>query len=105
MIRPFRTAALVIMHASMGTRPGGHAEAPRPVPVLSKDGRRPSIVGTCEGHNRYNTGSHCPLRYEPSPLSIAMDRLDYAVWHRGLCILVETLHLDRHKAILPMAPC
>lgn len=104
LVRPFKTAALVTMHAIMGTRPDWHEDVPRPQFVPSaKNETRPSIVGECKGRNLYSAGSYCPLKWEPSPLSIALARLEYAVWHRGLCTLAETLELSRHAPLPPSA--
>lgn len=106
MVRPFKTAALVTMHAKMNTRPDWHEETPRPRPVMAKSGPagRAMLVGSCEGKDRYSFGAHCPLRWEPSPVTIAIARGDYAAWHHGLVLLAETLRLDRHEALPPAAP-
>jgi hypothetical protein len=105
MVRPLRTAALVTMHAKMNSRPDWHEETPRPymVPAI-KGPHRPAIVGECRGANFYSTGSYCPLRWAPSPITIALVRAEYAAWHRGLCTLADTLSLDRYEALPPAAP-
>jgi hypothetical protein len=51
----------------------------------------------CEGRNRYSWGSYCPLRWEPSPIDIALARAEYAAWHRGLATLADTLQLDTSR--------
>jgi hypothetical protein len=106
LVRPFKTAALVTMHAKMGTRPDWHSEPPRPCMVEPEKGpkNRGKVVGECRGKDHYTTGSYSPLRWEPSPLSIGIARLEYAAWHSGLCILVETLELARHAPLPPAAP-
>ncbi|MCC6172049.1 MAG: hypothetical protein IT481_08475 [Gammaproteobacteria bacterium] len=106
MLRPLKTAALVTMHARMGTRPNWRDRVPQPYPVPAAKGAvgRAAIVGECRGKNLYTTGSHCPLRWEPSPVVFALARAEYAAWHRGLCTLAETLVLDRHVALPPRAP-
>lgn len=106
LVRPFKVAALVTMHAKMGTRPDWHEDLPRPCMVEPERGpkNKGKVVGECWGKDRYSEGSYCPLRWEPRPLAIALARLDYAAWHRGLCILAETLDLARHVALPPTAP-
>ena len=91
LVRPFKTAALVTMHATMGTRPDWHSEPPRPCMVEPEKGpkNRGKVVGECRGKDHYTTGSYSPLRWEPSPLSIGIARLEYAAWHRGLCVLAR----------------
>ena len=102
LVRSLRTAALVIMHARMGTRPDWHEEPPRAVPVVGERGR-PRLIGEIYGKRRYSEGAHCPLRYEPSPLSIAQARADYVAWWRGLAELVGSLLLIDHSALPPSA--
>jgi hypothetical protein len=105
LLRTLRTAALVTMHSSMGTRPNWREEAPKPHFVASmKDASKPALVGECKGRNLYTAGSYCPLKYEPSPISIAESRADYTCWHRGLMQLAETLELEDHIALPPAAP-
>jgi hypothetical protein len=105
MVRSLRTAALVTMHAGMGTRPDWCAETPKPGPVASKqDPSRPALIGECRGRNLYTAGSYCPIEYDPSPLSIAVDRAEYCAWHRGLVTLATALDLEDHIALSPGAP-
>jgi hypothetical protein len=105
MVRSLRTAALVTMHAGMGTRPDWRSDPPRPVRVPSKqDASRPMLVGVCHGANRYSPGSYNPLQYEPSPMSIAVDRAEYCAWHRGLVTLAESLELAEIQLLPPSAP-
>lgn len=105
MVRPLRTAALVTMHAKMGTRPDWRDAVPWASPVPSaKDHCRPMLVGECRGRNHYTTGSYCPLRWEPSPITIALARAEYAAWHRGLHALCQTVTLARHVLLPPVAP-
>lgn len=105
MVRSLRTAALVTMHAGMGTRPDWHEDPPRPYWIEPERGPiRAKIVGECRGRDLYTTGSYCPLQWLPSPLTIAAARADYLAWHRGLATLAETLVLDAHEALPPAAP-
>lgn len=105
MVRPLRTAALVTMHAKMGNRPDWRDAVPWTSPVPSaKDHARPMLVGECRGRNLYSTGSYCPIRWEPSPITIALARAEYAAWHRGLHALCQTVTLDRHVVLPPAAP-
>lgn len=102
-----RVAALVTMHAAMGTRPDWHFDEPVPHFVPASHGpSRPAIVGERLGHNYYRAGSHCPLRWEPSPVSLAQSRADYAAWHGGLTDLVAVLEpvLKRWAPTGPAAP-
>lgn len=100
------TAALVTMHAAMGTRPDWGDEHPRPMYVQADRSRpgTPALVGECRGRNVYTTGSHCPVRWEPSPISIAQLRADYWCWYRGLEMLAESLDLAAHIVLPPTAP-
>lgn len=102
LVRSLKTAALVTMHARMGNRPDWREEPPRLVPQLDRN--RPKLVGECRGRNLYSTGSHCPARWEPSPLTIAESRADYLAWWRGLRLLASTLVLTEHEVLPPVAP-
>ncbi|RAI33723.1 hypothetical protein [Rhodoplanes serenus] len=105
LVGSLRTAALVTMHATMGTRPDWREADPRPCHVPTERGRPgPTIVGECLGRNLYRSGSYCPLRWEPSPVTIAQARADYAAWHAGLCTLVHMLDLGRWAPVAPAAP-
>lgn len=103
MVGSISTKALVTMHAVKGTRPGWHEQRPRPRFVPATKGPNAMVIGVCKGRNLYTTGSHCPLRYEPSPLSIILARADYAAWHAGLVHLAATLDLSAHVALPPAA--
>lgn len=104
-VRSLRTTALVTMHAYMGTRPDWHPETPRPRWIEPEKGpqNRPRIIGECRGRFLYTVGSYCPLQWDPSAISIALARLDYVAWHRGLAQLAEVLELDAHDALPPAA--
>lgn len=101
LVRSLRTAALVTMHAGMGTRPNWREDQPTPFPI--EQGSKVSIVGECRGKNLYTTGSYCPLRWSPSPLVIAEARADYLAWWRGMKTLVETLMLEDFAPLMPEA--
>lgn len=102
LVRTLRTAALVTMHAGMGTRPGWQEEPPRPTPIYR--GSKPTIVGECRGKNLYTAGSYCPMEWTPSPITIAETRADYLAWWRGLMYLAETLVLEDYNVLPPLAP-
>lgn len=104
MVAGLRADVLVAMHAIKGTRPDWHEAQPQPKRVQAERGTHAKIVGECRGKDLYTTGSNCPLRYEPSPLSVVHSRADYAAWHRGLVMLSETLVLDKFVALPPKAP-
>jgi hypothetical protein len=97
-------AYLVRHHSIMGTRPRWDVGAPQPGPAHPERGTGPMLVGECRGKNLYSTGSYCPLRYSPSPITVAHARADYAAWHAGLTILAATLKLADHVALPPAAP-
>ncbi len=103
--RPLRTSALITMCARMDSRPNWREDNPRPHFVPQpKDAGRPSIVGECKGRHRYTAGSYCPLRWFPSPVTIAMSRAEYVAWHHGLVTLARTLVLRDYQAVVPAAP-
>lgn len=104
MVRSLRTAALVVMHAKMGTRPDWEEDEPRPGRTKAAKGPHPAIVGECHGRNVYSLGAYCPVTWDPSPISIAQSRADYLAWWRGLKHLAETLVLDEHEPTIPKAP-
>jgi len=105
MVGGIKTNVLVTSHAIKGTRPDWNEEHPSagmvPHPLRES---LPTIVGNCEGKNRYSLGSYCPLRWTPSPLSVVTSRVDYAVWHQGLCTLAQTLQLEKFTPLPPKAP-
>lgn len=101
LVNTLRPSALVTMHASMGTRPDWIREQPRPEPVPAERGHGPKVVGECRGRNWYTSGSHCPLRWDPSPTSIAQARGDYLVWWRALDQLARELRLEKFLALAP----
>ncbi len=102
LVRSLRTSALVTMHAVMGTRPDWRSEPPQPVPVPAAHGPNPAIVGECRGRNWYSTGTYCPLKWWPSPITIAEARADYLAWWRGLNMLLG-VQLERFTPTPPAA--
>ncbi|HEY7245313.1 MAG TPA: hypothetical protein VH678_15695 [Xanthobacteraceae bacterium] len=62
------------------------------------------VIGECRGKDYYTSGSHCPLRWEPSGRTIALARLEYWAWRQGLLRLAAEIHLDAHEALPPAAP-
>ena len=106
IVRSLNTTYLVEHHAILASRPGFNPTKPRPHRVLASHGPRGTakVEGKSWGQNRYSPGAHCPLRWSPSPITIAQQRLDYAAWHLGLVTLAQTLELQEHQALLPAAP-
>lgn len=103
MVRSLKSAALVTMHAKMGTRPDWYDEPPRPYPTRAARGLRPALVGECWGKRVYSPGSYCPLTWEPSPISVAETRADYLAWWRGMAELAKGLVLKDFIALPPTA--
>lgn len=103
-VRTLRTTALVTMHAKMGTRPNWREDTPHPLPTPARHGPNAKIVGECFGKGRYSEGSHCPIRWWPSPITIAEARADYLAWWRGLDQLARQLRLGEHDPHPPLAP-
>ena len=101
LVGGLRTGALVTMHAVRGTRPNWIADELQPHSVPAAKGPNAMIVGECRGRNLYSTGAHCPLRWEPSPLSIVSSRAEYAAWHAGLLRLAGMLELEKFIALPP----
>ena len=104
LVRSLRTAALVAMHAQMGTRPRWADDVPRAYSVPAPRGPGVTVIGECKGRNRYSCGSYCPLSWDPSPIAIAEARADYLAWWRGLQTLAQTLELTAFIALPPAAP-
>jgi hypothetical protein len=109
-----RTAALVTMHAAMGTRPDWEHEAPTCHRVIGSHGkivvqRLDDDGRLTEGVDRsrnYGRAARCPLRWDPPPSDIAVTRAEYAAWHAGLVLLTGQLRgeLDEHEPLAPAAP-
>lgn len=87
----FSAAAWVTQHAACGTRPRWQTEPLRCYSTPAPRGPGVMIVGECRGHNLYTSGSYCPLRWEPSIVSVAIARAEYVVWFDALRALVEAL--------------
>lgn len=103
MLGGLHTAALVTMHAIRGTRPDWREDPPRPIPTPAKRGPNAMILGECKGRNLYSLGAHCPLIWEPSPLSIVSSRAEYVAWYHGISQLAATLELVKFSALAPRA--
>lgn len=108
MVSSVRPQALIIMHASKGTRPDVHDDIPRPKPTPATKGPHAMIVGICKGKDRYTIDSHCPLQWRPSPVSVVLARAEYVGWWEGLATLADRLNeeklLTKFKALPPTAP-
>lgn len=103
MVGGLRTSALVTMHAVKGSRPDWIEDSPEPHAVPALKGPNAMVVGECKGRNLYTIGSCCPLKWEPSPLSIVSSRAEYVAWHDGLTKLAETLILAKFNPLPPKA--
>lgn len=103
MVGGLRTSALVTMHAVKGTRPDWVEESPKPSHMPALKGPNAMVVGDCRGRNLYSIGAYCPLKWEPSPLSIVSSRAEYVAWHDGLSKLAEMLQLAKFVALPPKA--
>lgn len=103
LVGGIRTDVLVASHAIKGTRPDWYEEQPMPKRMRAETSGNIKIVGECRGRDLYTLGSYCPLRYEPSPMTVVQSRADYAAWHLGLVVLSETLVLDSFEALPPKA--
>jgi hypothetical protein len=103
MVAGIKTGALIVMHAVKGTRPDWGKEPTRPEMIPATRGSGPMIIGERGGRNLYTIGSHCPLTWWPSPMSIILSRADYYAWYHGLVRLSETLNLEKFQALAPKA--
>lgn len=103
LVGGIRTDVLVASHAMRGTRPPWYEDQPQPKRMKSETGAHAKIVGECRGKDLYTLGSYCPLRYEPTAMTVVQSRADYAAWHRGLVVLSETLVLEKFVVLPPKA--
>lgn len=102
LVACFDTATLVHHHTIMGDRPAWYSERPLVRRVRPPRGPGQSVViGDYVGHGRWKAGAYCPIRWEPSPVAIALRRGAYAVWFDGLSRLAEGLELEEHVALPP----
>ena len=105
MVGGIKTNILITAHAIKGTRPDWRDEDPQPemTPSHGRGGTAAKVVGECRGKNLYSTGSHCPLIWSPSPLSVVTSRVDYFAWHQALCRLACELKLEKFEPLQPNA--
>lgn len=103
MVGSVQTAELVRTHASRGTRPKWFSGQVTCHPTPSRDPSKALLVGSRGGRNLYSIGSHCPLTWRPSPITIAQCRADYIGWWRGLSMLAQSLELSEHVVLPPVA--
>lgn len=97
---------LIITCASLRRPPDWGDDRPEPKRVVV--GRNSVMVmgGLARDRRSYRTGSYCPLRWEPDPVSIARARIEYAAWHGTLLKLAADLNrqMEAHRALPPAAP-
>jgi hypothetical protein len=98
------TKVLVTSHAIRGDRPDWREDHPEPRMVPAIKGPNAMIVGECRGRNLYTSGSYCPLKWEPSPVSVLQSRADYLAWRNGLVVLCGRLNLSKFIPLPPKAP-
>jgi hypothetical protein len=104
MVSGISTKMLVRSHAVKATRPDWREEPPTPSKIMAERGPNVKVIGECLGRNRYTSGSHCPIQWEPSPISILQTRADYLAWHHGLVMLAQTVELEKFIILPPSAP-
>jgi hypothetical protein len=104
MLNTVNLSALVTRHAVKGTRPDYWDEQPVVQRTPARNGGGVALIGECKGKNIYSTGSYCPLKWSPSPLSIITSRAEYALWHHGLVALSNMLELKKYVVLPPKAP-
>ena len=104
MVGTFHPKTLITVHAAGASRPPWSDEDPKPVRVLSTNGRNPKVEGRCEARDRYSSGAYCPLDWLPSPTSVILSRADYVVWWEALSSIAETVQLERIELLPPRAP-
>lgn len=111
----FQPAALVMVHAKMGTRPIWDLGKPKVIRVNGKNGKPivqyideetgDLIEGRTTGRH-YGPGARCPLKLDPEPREIACARAEYVVWQQALVQLANTLrawNLHDHVVLPPTA--
>ena len=93
-------ALLPAQHAALQ---GEHEAVDHEADDTDQDHANHKLVGECKGRNWYSTGSYCPLRWEPCPITIAEARADYLAWWRGLDQLARSLagQLEKFHPLRP----
>lgn len=106
--RAFDEVALVETFARMGTRP--RWDIGQPIVKRAPSANNRGVVlqgGRSKGNGRYDQGTACALRLEPSIERIAYARVEYFVWRAALERLVGILKgwtLTDHAPLPPTAP-
>lgn len=95
---------LVMIHAVSGSRPDWYPGSIKVLPI--REGSRIRIVGKALGTNRnrtvrYEEGTYCPLRFEPTIEDVDHGRRNYLLWYNSLVHLVNTLELRDHIVLMP----
>ncbi len=102
LVNTIDVETLVFTHACKGDRPSRwRVTEMRAVPTLAERGPHAKIIGRRTGRNYYEAGSHCPLRWSPSPIAIVLARANYVAWYRALAQLARSLQLTEHLALPP----
>lgn len=110
----FQPAALVMMHARMGTRPRWNLGPTKVVRVLGKNGKPLLQFIDHEGNlvegrttaRHYGSGARCVCRLDPPAREIACARAEYFVWRSALSDVANTLRawkLRDHVVTPPVA--
>lgn len=112
----FQVAAIVMLHARMGTRPRWDIGTPVLTRVNGKNGKpRVQYLDEASGElidgltsgRRYGPMARCPLQLDPPGPEIAAARAEYLVWRHGVQQVKETLEswgMQEHEALHPAAP-
>jgi len=90
-IGTWNATAWVVQHAWCATRPSWKMENPRCYPTPAARGPGVMVIGECRGALKYSNGAHCPLRWDPPIVDIAIARAEYVIWHDALTALARTL--------------
>ncbi|GEM_PF-4352695 len=95
---------LIMQHAKLSTRPPWGEERPIPKRIIAPNGKVKVDFQTNTRHY-LSARAYCPLRYEPDPVEIAIERAEYAIWHGCLVALAAAINsrLTEYEALPPAA--
>lgn len=94
--------ALIMLHAKMATRPMLPIEMPKPERIIGRNGKI-LVEFKTNTRNHLSARARCPLRYEPDPVSVACERIDYSIWYGSLTSLADSLK-ERLSEYQPVPP-